>query len=127
MIVASTFLSINGCGGSNDTSKGVVQFTDGEPVQSGSIEFRSLAGGLRYASRIAPNGAFTLADQKGVPRCPPGDYEVVVVQIVLTEDLAAADHTHGRTVPRRYADYYTSRLRTTKKESEPLLIELEAE
>ena len=44
------------------------------------------------------------------------DSEVVVVQIVLTEDLAADLHTHGRTVPRRYADYYTSGLRVTNPE-----------
>jgi hypothetical protein len=31
--------------------------------------------------------------------------------------LAADDHEHGRTVPRRYADYYTSGLRTTKPEN----------
>jgi len=33
------------------------------------------------------------------------------VQIVLTEDLALEAHTHGNTVPRRYADYYTSDLK----------------
>ena len=26
---------------------------------------------------------------------------------MLTEDLALEAHTHGNTVPRRYADYYT--------------------
>jgi hypothetical protein len=30
-------------------------------------------------------------------------HEVVVVQIVLTEDLAKNAYTHGHTVPRRYA------------------------
>ncbi|TWT89468.1 hypothetical protein Pla52n_67560 [Stieleria varia] len=28
----------------------------------------------------------------------------------MTEDLAKEAHTHGNTVPRRYADYYTSGL-----------------
>lgn len=116
-----------GCGGPLETSNGIVRFSDSEPVQSGSIEFRSLANGSRYASRIAVDGAFELADTQGDMGCPAGDYEVVVVQIVLTEDLAAADHTHGRTVPRRYADYYTSDLRVTKVKGDPspLLVTLD--
>ncbi len=105
---------INGCGSQSGTAAGIVRFADGEPVQSGSVEFRSLADGAQYATRIANDGTFTLTDNDGTISCPPGEYEVVVVQIVLTEDLAAAAHTHGRTVPRRYADYYTSDLRITK-------------
>ncbi len=114
MVVASMV----GCGSQSGIATGVVKFSDGEPVQSGSIEFRSLANGTRYASRISNDGTFKLADQDGAIRCPPGDYEVVVVQIVLTEDLAADSHTHGRTVPRRYADYYTSDLRITTAASD---------
>lgn len=107
----SALLLLAGCSGPTASFEGVVQFDDGSPVQSGSVEFRSLADGSRYASRIASDGSFALTDQDGELRCPPGDYEVVVVQIVLTEDLAAENHDHGHTVPRRYADYYTSGLR----------------
>lgn len=120
-MMALTLLVSIGCTGATHSGSGVVQFDDRQPVQSGSIELRSLADGLRYASRIAGDGSFTLADQDGVVGCPPGDYEVVIVQIVLTEDLAAADHQHGRTVPRRYADYYTSGLRTTKADDDALI------
>ncbi|MFK8110653.1 MAG: carboxypeptidase-like regulatory domain-containing protein [Rubripirellula sp.] len=120
-------LLISGCSKPIGSSKGIVRFDDGSPVQSGSIEFRSLADGSRYASRIASDGSFTLTDQDAQVRCPPGDYEVVVVQIVLTEDLAAEAHDHGHTVPRRYADYYTSGLRVTKpeKSDSPLQITLD--
>lgn len=115
-----------GCSGPEDSASGVVRFTDGQPVQSGSIEFRSVDNGSRYAGRIASDGSFSLTDQNGEPRCPPGEYEVVVVQIVLTEDLAADAHEHGRTVPRHYADYYTSGLRATKRKNStvPLVITL---
>lgn len=109
-------LLLVGCSQPTSAYQGVVRFDDGSPVQSGSIECRSLADGSRYASRIARDGSFSLTDQGGEYRCPPGEYEVVVVQIVLTEDLAADLHTHGRTVPRRYADYYTSGLRVTNPE-----------
>jgi len=116
-----------GCGDAAPPSIGFVQFNDGEPVRSGSIEFRSLANGSRYAGRIGPDGSFSLTDQAGDSAFPPGDYEIVVVQIVLTEDLAADDHQHGRTVPRRYADYSTSELRFSNQvaRTAPILIELQ--
>ena len=127
--LAACALFVSGCGHSGNSVDGIVQFSDGVPVQSGSIEFRSLPGGTRYAGHINEDGSFKLTDQKGVRRCPPGEYEVVVVQIVLTEDLAADAHTHGRTVPRRYADYYTSGLRTTKSDAatKPLVITLDSD
>ncbi|WP_146390850.1 carboxypeptidase regulatory-like domain-containing protein [Allorhodopirellula solitaria] len=119
--------SVVGCGDQRETAVGVVQFSDGERVQSGSIEFRSVDRGTRYASRISKDGSFELADQDGTTFVPPDTYEIVVVQIVLTEDLAAEAHTHGQTVPRRYADYYTSDLRITTTESDtpPMVIVLE--
>ena len=126
-IAASLFFLVGGCSKPSGTQQGKVVFDDGTAVQSGSIEFRSLADKSRYASRIAPDGSFTLTDQNGQVRCPPGEYEVVVVQIVVIEDLAAEDHEHGETVPRRYADYYTSGLRAVSPEQpgSPYLITLE--
>ncbi len=117
-------VSILGCGSQNGTAAGVIRFADGKPVQSGSVEFRSLADGSRYGGRIASDGTFTLTDKDGIMRCPPGKYEIVVVQIVLTEDLALDAHTHGGTVPRRYADYYTSDLQITKSadDTAPMVI-----
>lgn len=118
--------TLSGCS-SQQPATGIVGYTDGDPVQSGSIEFRSLETGDRYAGKIASNGAFTLRDQDGNEHLPPGEYEVVVVQIVMTEDVAAADHEHGQTVPRRYADYYTSDLRFTNQadRTSPIQIELD--
>jgi hypothetical protein len=103
-------LACTGCSHQSGLGNGIVRFTDGEPVTSGSIEFRSTADGERYASLIDPQGKFQLTSEDGSPGLPAGTYEAVVVQIVLTEDLAAELHTHGHTVPRRYADYYTSGL-----------------
>ncbi|MEM9826087.1 MAG: carboxypeptidase-like regulatory domain-containing protein [Planctomycetota bacterium] len=124
MVLAS--LVISGCGTDGSVYQGVVRFANGEPVQSGSIEFRSLESRQRYSSKISRDGQFTLTDADGWPGLPPDTYEVVIVQIVLTEDLAAEDHQHGQTVPRRFADYYTSGLKVTKTEgqTEPLEIVL---
>jgi hypothetical protein len=115
---------IGGCSGPSGISEGVVRFEDGEPVQSGSVELRSLGGGDRYAGKIDAAGRFTLTDEQGRKRCPPGDYEAVVVQIVWTEDLALDQHQHGRTVPRRFADYYTSDLKVTVKEDQTSPVEI---
>jgi hypothetical protein len=117
-------LGIVGCGGPTGPTAGVVRFDDGTAVQSGSIEFRRLSDKERFSSRIAGDGSFTPADKKGKVGLPPGKYEVVIVQIVMTEDLAKDAHTHGGTVPRRYADYYTSGLEVEVAEGEADPIEV---
>ena len=117
-----------GCGGPGvGPSEGVVRFTDGTPVQSGSVEFRALADDARYASRIASDGTFKPAAINGSIGLPPGKYDIVVVQIVLTEDLAIEHHDHGHTVPRRYADYYTSDLKCEIQEGQLDPVELVVE
>nr|WP_271872389.1 carboxypeptidase regulatory-like domain-containing protein [Rubripirellula sp.] len=108
---AALMFTLVGCGKSVGPTSGVVRFDDGTPVTSGSIEFRRLNDKSRFASRINPQGMFQPTSQEGEIGLPPGAYEVVVVQIVLTEDLALEAHSHGNTVPRRYADYYTSGLK----------------
>jgi len=126
LAVLAVILTSLGCSSSGPPPSGIVRFDDGQPVQSGSVEFRSLDSGDRYAGRIAGDGSFELQDKDGKPSLPPGEYEVVVVQIVLTEDLAAEEHEHGRTVPRQYADYYTSGLRISNQadRTDPIVVEL---
>ena len=129
-LLASAFLlCVAGCSPPVGPISGVVRFEDGSPVQSGSIEFRRLTDQERFSSRIAPDGSFTPSDSDGIVGLPPGKYEMVVVQIVLTEDLAKEAHTHGGTVPRRYADYYTSGLKTeiTEGQIDPIEIVVESE
>ena len=104
-------LTVAGCSKFDGPTSGVVRFEDGTPVTSGSIEFRRLSDQMRFASRISPQGMFQPTSQEEVVGLPAGAYEVVVVQIVLTEVLALEAHSHGNTVPRRYADYYTSGLK----------------
>ncbi len=115
-----------GCSPSGPPPHGIVRFDDGQPVQSGSVEFRSLDTGKRFAGRISADGSFALEDQDGKQSFPLGDYEVVVVQIVVTEHLAVDAHQHGRTVPRQYADYYTSDLRISNQadRTDPIVVEL---
>lgn len=118
-----------GCGRPVGPISGVVKFSDGSPVTSGSIEFRRTTDKERFASRIASDGTFHPADQDGDVGLPPGTYDIVVVQVVLTEDLPIEAHTHGHTVPRRYADYYTSGLQVEVNEEEngPIEVIIEVE
>lgn len=124
-LIGMSLLCASGCSDSGHSGSGVVRFSDHEPVRAGSVEFRSIIGGKnRYASRIGDQGQFQLTDAQGRHGIADGEYEVVVVQIVITEDLALEQHTHGRTVPRRYADYYTSGLRVSVQSKHPQAIEL---
>lgn len=119
-------LCLVGCSGPVGPTSGVVQFNDGSPVQSGSVELRRRGDRARFSSRISKDGTFRPMSESGIAGVPPGTYEAVVVQIVLTEDLASEDHTHGKTVSRRYADYYTSGLRVevTEGQTDPIALKV---
>ncbi len=124
--VCSVLLALGtpGCSKPMVSDNGLVRFSDGSPVQSGSIEFRRVTDRKRFASRIGINGEFTPESADGVIGLPAGTYEVVIVQIVMTEDLALESHRHGRSVPRRFADYYTSGLKVTVSDGMTDTIEL---
>jgi hypothetical protein len=104
-----------GCGGSGQVPvAGRVLFEDGEPVQSGRIEFRSRSQSVRGTGELDAQGRFRLRTDDGTDGLPPGDYDAVVVQMVMVDKLALAEHDdHGRPLSRRYADYYTSGLEAT--------------
>lgn len=112
LLLVSGFLLtiVSGCSGPVGPITGTVKFGDGSPVQSGTIEFRDVETKVRFAAKISSDGTFVPSDEEGNVGLPPGEYDVVVVQMVLTEDLALESHSHGSTVPRRYADYNESEL-----------------
>ena len=103
---------------------GLVRFQDGSCLTSGSIEFRNITDGTCFASRVDNRGVFHPSNINGKIGLPVGTYEVVIVQLVLTEDLAKKEHSHGHTVPRRYADYHTSGLRVTVVDNQTKPIEI---
>ena len=120
-ILAATLM---GCQHSVGPKVGIVRFQDGSCLTSGSIEFRNITDGTCFASRVNNRGVFHPTNINGKIGLPVGMYEVVIVQIVLTEDLAKRDHSHGHTVPRRYADYNTSGLQVTVVDNQVKPIEI---
>lgn len=129
LVLALALLGSAGCQGPVGPTEGTVRFDDGSVVRSGKIEFRRRDDGERFVSRIANDGSFAPTSDEGRVGLPEGSYEVVVVQVVLTEDLRIEDHQHGTTVPRRYADYYTSDLRVevAADQTESIEVVLEAD
>ena len=122
--VAILVTTLMGCQQPVGPKVGVVRFQDGSCLTSGSIEFRNTTDGECFASRVDNRGVFHPANVIGEVGLPVGTYEVVIVQIVLTEDLAKKEHSHGHTVPRRYADYNTSGLHVTVMDNQTKPIEI---
>lgn len=107
-----------GCtGSSNVPAEGRVLFADQTPVRSGKVELRSADSPMRAVGVIDSEGKFVLQTDDGREGIPPGDYEAVVVQFIVTEDMSLGTHGHGGAVPRRYSDYYTSGLKLSIPDS----------
>ena len=117
-------LIVTGCTQYSGVASGHVHFDDGSPLTSGAIEFRNVSDSSCFTSRITNQGVFQPANLSGTIGLPAGTYKVVIVQIVLTEDLAKKDHSHGHTVPRRYADYHSSDLEVTVMDHQTNSIEI---
>ncbi len=122
-------MTLTGCQYSVGPTAGIVRFHDGSSLTSGSIEFRNTANGTCFASRVTHQGVFHPSDIHGKIGLPVGTYDVVIVQIVVTEDLAKKEHSHGHTVPRRYADYNTSGLQVSvmTNQTKPIEIAIRAD
>ena len=112
MLIA-LYLFVIGCTEYSGVASSHVCFDDGSPLTSGAIEFRNVSDSSCFTSRITRQGVFQPANLSGIIGLPSETYQVVIVQIVLTEDLAKKEHSHGHTVPRRYADYHSSDLEVT--------------
>jgi len=125
---------IFGCGPSHPVTypvQGSVKFEDGAPVEIGSVEFRSMEGEERTTARgkIEKDGSFTLSTFEPGDGALPGEHQVIVQQMVISEGLSAEHHQHGRRVPRKYADYSQSGLTAEIKaeKSNPIVIQLQSD
>lgn len=122
-----------GCGPRNPATfpvQGRVEFEDGGVAEIGSVEFRSMTGNERITARgkIEKDGRFTLSTFEIGDGAIPGDHQVIIQQMVISEGLNAAHHQHGRRVPGKYSDYGRSGLTAQVKEqaSNPIVIKLDS-
>ncbi len=114
-IIVLMLLFLNGCGdgiAKRYPASGVVRFPGGTPVRTGTIE---ISNGTRWTAsgEIDREGKFSLTTVRSSDGAIPGDYRVVVRQVILTHRLPAAQHDHGELVHARYRDYASTTLKFT--------------
>ena len=89
---------------------GRVQFSDGVPVRTGSIEFKSVDFGTTAVGTIQEDGRFVLGTYSSSDGATAGKHQVVIVQIVIADGTFRHTKDHGRPVLPRYGRYATSGL-----------------
>jgi len=129
---------IVGCGPQQESTypvDGLVRFPAGEPVRLGTVEFRRVIAANPEAPRwiargtIDREGRFTLSTFQPGDGALAGNHEVIVQQLIITEDRSFADHNHGRRVSPHYGDYASSGLKarieaTSDRQPQQIVIEL---
>ena len=113
LLVSCLVLAASGCGPSHPPTYpviGKVVFENGEACQLGTIEFRSLDHLVSARGKIEKDGSFKLSTWEPDDGAVAGKHQVIVQQLIITEDLSFAAHGHGPRVNPRYGDYATSGL-----------------
>ncbi|MBL8873089.1 MAG: carboxypeptidase regulatory-like domain-containing protein [Planctomycetaceae bacterium] len=112
LLSLSLFIAaIMGCGPSHPPTYpvvGKVVFENGEACQLGTIEFRSLDHLVSARGKIEKDGSFKLSTWEPDDGAVAGKHQVIIQQMIITEDLSFAAHGHGPRVNPRYGDYATS-------------------
>ncbi|WP_417376395.1 carboxypeptidase regulatory-like domain-containing protein [Gimesia maris] len=89
---------------------GRVQFADGEPVRTGTIELESKEHGTSATGTIQEDGTFVLGTYTSNDGAAAGKHRAIVVQIIIADGITKHTRDHGRAVPPLYGDYDSSPL-----------------
>ncbi len=89
---------------------GRVQFASGSPVHVGTVELKSREHEIQARGEIDADGKFTLTTYVKGDGAVAGFHDCVIVQFVMTEDLAGHKPSLIGVIDRRYASYATSGL-----------------
>lgn len=102
-----------GCGQRLPTYRvsGVVQFSDGRPVRSGTVELESVAHGTAATGTIQRDGTFVLGTYRAADGAVAGEHRAIVVQLIVNDGSIQHTTDHGGRVPPRYGDYASSPLK----------------
>lgn len=126
-LLALCWLLTSGCGDGIPKRypvRGIVQFADGSPVKTGTIELGGNGSRWTASGEIQRDGSFVLTTVNPGDGAVPGEYRAVIRQLILAYLPAEGGHDHGKLVPDRYRDYKTSDLKVTVQagENPPLVI-----
>lgn len=105
--------ALAGCGPAQiDTYpvSGIVKFSDGQPVRSGTVELQSIEYGTTATGTIRSDGTFQLGTYTPVDGAAAGQHKAIVVQLIIGDGMTVHHKDHGRAVPNHYGDYDTSGL-----------------
>lgn len=111
--VALMFVAACGCSSDRVPTypvTGRVQFSDGEPVRTGTVEFESEEFATTATGSIQDDGTFVLGTYESDDGAAVGKHRAIVVQIIIADGITKHTKDHGRAVPPRYADYSSSGL-----------------
>ena len=89
---------------------GIVRFTSGEPVRVGTVELKSIEHGIHARGQIQTDGTFSLSTFHEDDGAVAGKHNCVIVQFVMTEDVAGHRGSKLGVIDRRYSSYNTSGL-----------------
>ena len=89
---------------------GQVVFADGSPAHVGTVEFRSRDHKIQARGDIDKDGVFRLTTYKKDDGAVVGKHDCVVVQMVMTEELANFQPSYEGVIDPRFGSYATSGL-----------------
>lgn len=116
LAVLCCLVAFSGCGPGRPATypvKGKVVFENNEPCQLGTVEFRSLDHMVTARGIIEKDGSFMLTTWEPGDGAVAGTHQIIIQQLIITEDLSFKSHNHGKRVPPRYGDYATSGIKAT--------------
>ena len=108
-------------------TKGKVVFKTGSPVHVGTVELKSCEHGVQARGSIDKNGNFTLTTYVDGDGAIAGVHDCVVVQFVMTEELADFKPSAVGVVHPRFASYSTSGLSVEVKADQVNELKIEVE
>lgn len=110
-------------------TSGKVVFTDGKPVQTGTVELESITFKTSATGRILEDGTFVLGTYSSSDGAVAGKHRAIVVQLIVADGVIKHEKDHGRYVPPKYGRYETSGLivEILAKPQNQILLTLESE
>lgn len=106
-------LILTGCGEGRVKTypvSGTIEFADGEPVKSGTVELESIEHGTTATGTIRQDGSFVLGTFTPDDGAAAGQHRAIVVQLIVNDMAIKHSIDHGRPIDRRYGSYETSDL-----------------